>query len=51
MSDSVRWPIVAVALLLILGLLLFARGGDGQQRGQTMPAADGTAVALIEPAA
>ena len=52
MSDSVRWPIVIVALLLILGLVLFARGGDGEQRGQTMPAQDVTAVVpLFEQAA
>ncbi len=52
MSDSVRWPIVIVALLLVLGLLLFARGDEGEQRGQTMPASDVTAtVPPIEQAA
>lgn len=47
MSDSVRWPIVIVALLLVLGLVLFARGGDGEQRGQTMPAPDVTATVTL----
>lgn len=52
MSDSVRWPIVIVAFLLILGLLLFARGGDGEQRGRTMPAPDVTVIGpLFEPVA
>ena len=44
MSDSVRWPIVIVGLLLILGLILFARGGDGEQRGQTLPTPSVSAV-------
>lgn len=52
MSDSVRWPIIVVALLLILGLVLFARGGDGEQRGQTLPAPKVAAVVpLLEQAA
>ena len=52
MTDSVRWPIVILALLLVLGLVLFARGGDGEQRGQTMPAPPVTAVVpLFEQAA
>ena len=44
MSESIRWPIVIVALLLILGLVLFARGGDGEQRGRAAPAPTVSAV-------
>lgn len=47
MNDSVRWPIVIVALLLILGLVLFARGGNGEQRGRAMAAPDVTADVLL----
>jgi hypothetical protein len=47
MSDSVRWPIVIVALMLIVGLMLFARGGDGEQRGQTLPTPAVSAVVLL----
>jgi hypothetical protein len=36
MRESVRWPIVIVAGLLILSLVIFARGGDGEQRGRAV---------------
>ncbi len=47
MSDSVRWVIIIVAVVLVLGLVAFARGGEHRRGDDVGSSARGGATVVV----
>jgi hypothetical protein len=48
MSDAPRWVIVVVVVLVLVGLLAFARGRDHRRGDETGEGSIGSAVLIVD---